>query len=111
MKDGQLESFQNIKDKYDLDKHEFYRYLQLRDYFMKEIRMDPSREVNGVIQIIINTYKETKVRIISGLFKKLISNKHSTKYTKEKWESEFKIKITDEEWLNMWKINQTSTSL
>lgn len=37
MKDGQLESFQNIKEKHDLDKHEFYRYLQLKDYFTKEI--------------------------------------------------------------------------
>lgn len=37
VKDGQLESFQNIKEKYDLDKQEFYRYLQLRDYYMKKI--------------------------------------------------------------------------
>lgn len=63
-----------------------------------------------MIQIIINTYKEIKVRIISGLYKKLISNKHSTKYIKEKWESEFKIKITDEEWLNMWKTHENHTS-
>ena len=34
-KDGALESFQNMKDIYSLDKREFYRYLQLRDYYKK----------------------------------------------------------------------------
>ncbi len=29
---GELESFQNMKDKYDLWEHDFHRYLQLRDY-------------------------------------------------------------------------------
>lgn len=80
MKKRQLESFQNIKEKYDLNKHDFYKYLQLRNYFLKEIKMDPSGEMNGVIQTIINAYKETKVRIISRLYKKLIINKHSTEY-------------------------------
>lgn len=50
VKDEQLESFQNMKEKYNLDKQEFYRYLQLRDYYLKEVRMDPSTDVNGVIQ-------------------------------------------------------------
>ena len=59
-KDGALESFQNMKDIYSLDKREFYRYLQLRDYYKKEIEIDPSTEVNGVIQIIMNTYKGKK---------------------------------------------------
>lgn len=86
VKNGQLESFQNMKEKFDLDKQEFYRYLQLRDYFLKEMRTDPSGEVHGVIQLIINTYKENKIRIVSGLYKKLVSNKHSTKYIKEKWD-------------------------
>ncbi len=109
-KDGELESFQNMKDKYDLDKHEFYRYLQLRDYYKKEIRMDPSMEMNGVIQIIINSYNEIKNKIISALYQKLMMNKHSTKYIKEKWESEFNGKISDEDWQNMWKTHQTSTN-
>jgi len=76
-----------MKEKYDLDKHEFYRYLQLRNYYRKEIKMDPSGEVNGLVQITVKAYKG-----------------------KRKWESEFKIKITDEDWQNMWKLHQTSTS-
>lgn len=39
---------------YDLERHEFFRYLHFRDYFMKEIRMDPSTEVKGVTKEIYN---------------------------------------------------------
>ena len=99
-----------MKDKYDLDKRDFYRYLQLRDCYKKEIKRDPSVEVNGVIQIIISSYKGTKIRIISALYQKLTASKHSTKYIKERWESEFNTNISDEDWGNMWKIHQTSTN-
>ena len=87
-----------MKDIYSLDKREFYRYLQLRDYYKKEIEIDPSTEVNGVIQIIMNTYKGKKIRIISALYKTLTTTKHSTKYIKEKWESEFNTKVSDDDW-------------
>jgi hypothetical protein len=109
-KDGALESFQNMKDIYSLDKREFYRYLQLRDYYKKEIEIDPSTEVNGVIQIIMNTYKGKKIRIISALYKTLTTTKHSTKYIKEKWESEFNTYISDDDWQDMWKTHQTTTN-
>ena len=33
VKDGRLESFENIRRKHELGAHEFYRYLQIRDYF------------------------------------------------------------------------------
>ena len=35
---GQFLSFQDLKTKYSLENKDFYRYLQLRDYFTKEIR-------------------------------------------------------------------------
>uniref|UniRef100_A0A3Q3ASL9 Reverse transcriptase domain-containing protein n=1 Tax=Kryptolebias marmoratus TaxID=37003 RepID=A0A3Q3ASL9_KRYMA len=109
-KDGELESFQKMKDKYNLDKHEFYRYLQLRDYYRTEIKWDPSVEVNGVIEIVIKSFSGTKIKIISTLYQKLMMNKHSTKYVKEKWESELNMTITDEDWSDMWKTHQTSTN-
>lgn len=36
-KDGQLMSFQDLKDRYTLKKTDFYQYLQLRDYYSKEV--------------------------------------------------------------------------
>lgn len=108
---GGLESFQNMRVKYDLGKHEFFRYLQLRDYYRKEIKVDPSTQVNVVIQTIISIYKDTNIRMISVLYQKLTINKNTSNYIKEKWESEFNIEISDKDWLNMWKMHQTSTNL
>lgn len=67
-------------------------------------------EVNGVIQIIINTYKGIKIIIISALYQNLMTNKHTTKYIKEKWESEFNTNISDDDWQDMWKTRQTTTN-
>ena len=71
--------------------------------------MDPSGEV-VLVQITVKAYKGHKIRTISELYKHIIKNRHSTKYIKKKWESEFKIKTTDEDWQNMWKMHQTSNS-
>ena len=46
----------------------------------------------------MNTYKGKKIRIISALYKILTTTKHSTKYIKEKWESEFNTKVSDDDW-------------
>lgn len=72
MKDGQIENFQKIKEKYDLDAHEFYRYLQLRNYIGKEIKSNTYGEINGVVQVVIKTYKDKKIKTISELYKSLI---------------------------------------
>ena len=63
-----------------------------------------------MIQFIMNTYKGKKIRIISALYKILTTTKHSTKYIKEKWESEFNTKISDDDWQDMWKTHQTTTN-
>ena len=73
-----------LKKNYDLDKHEFCRYLQLRNYYRKEIKMDPSREVNGLVQITVKAYKGNQIRTISELYGYIIKNRHSTKYIKKK---------------------------
>ena len=87
VKDGRLESFENIRRKYELGAHEYYRYLQMRDYFKREIGSDSPKEVNGVIQILIIAYQESNIRIISAMYRGLNTNdKHSTKYIKTKWE-------------------------
>ena len=103
---GELESFQNMKDKYNLAKHDFL----LKDYYKKKIRRDPSMEVWGITQLLIKSYAGISFRIISVLYKALTVNKNSTKYVKEKWESQLSIDITDQQWQEMWKTHQTTTS-
>ena len=111
VKDGRLESFESIRRKYELGAHEFYRYLQMRDYFKREIESDSPKEVNGVIQIIIKAYQDSNIRIISAMYRGLNTNdKHSTKYIKTKWEKELNVQISDEDWHDMWRAHHSSTS-
>lgn len=47
---GQLKSFQTLKRDYSLEKQDFYRYLQLHNYFNKVIRnytVDPEDPIHG----------------------------------------------------------------
>ena len=46
-------SFQEIKQKYDLSNLDHFRYLQLRDYFDKEIKHNVNLDNNGLQCIAI----------------------------------------------------------
>ena len=107
---GILESFTDLKGKYRLEKQDFFRYLQLRDYYNREIKGRPSMEVNGVIQIFKKIYRGKKLRFISAIYTALISDGFSTNYIKKKWETELEVEITEAEWLQMWRTHQTTTN-
>lgn len=55
------------KYKYNLKQHKFWGCMKLRDDDKQEIRANLSMKVNGVIHILINSYKGPKIRIISAL--------------------------------------------
>ncbi len=108
-----LESFQQLSHKYNLDKQDFFRYLQVRHYFNKNIR-DIREEDTGstIVQIFVDTYKKkVNKKIVSRIYSCLMSTKkHSTMYVKQKWEKEANITITEEEWLTMWRTQMTTTN-
>ena len=107
---GEMVNFQELKNKYDLDWREFYRYLQMRDYYEKQIRREPTLETNEVVRVMINAYKGKHIRAITTLYKALMIDKSTTGYIREKWETEFNIKISEDDWDNMWKRHKTTTS-
>lgn len=79
-----LASFQKtLQLKCNIDEHKFDRHLQLRDYDI-EIRLDPSVEMNGVIQTVMNSFN--KNLNYTYFISKSIMSKRSTKFIKEKWE-------------------------
>lgn len=63
-----LECFQHLIDTYNLEKHNFYRYLQLRNHFNKNINNDAA-ELSR-INIFAEAYK-------GGIHKKLVSKIYS----------------------------------
>ena len=107
--DGQFLSFQDLKTKYSLENKDFYRYLQLRDYFTKERRSNET--INKVIGIVIDSYKQKGSRPISAFYRALgESRKDSTLNIKAEWEAELKIQIQEEEWYHMCETQCTSTN-
>lgn len=54
--EGNLNSFEDLRQSYELDKEDFYRYLQFRHFFLEEIRSPDSVEPSTIIQIFIDAY-------------------------------------------------------
>lgn len=56
-------SFHEIKQKYKFSNQDLLRYLQIRDYFDKEIKHNVDLDTNGIINTIIGIYKSKKYSI------------------------------------------------
>lgn len=104
---GNMLSFQALKDHIGLTNTDFFRYLQLRDYYTKEIK---KKEIHPLIKIFEISYQRPVTKAISKLYSNLLGSKHnSTMYIKSKWEKELGESITEETWLEMWENHQTTT--
>ena len=110
-KDGNFMSFQQMKEKFALYNQDHFRYLQLRDYFEREVKPNTNQDKNGVISIVIGTYNSGRYRIISALYQQLMESKgNSTLYVKQKWEKELGVNISEEDWLHIWRTQQSTAS-
>ncbi|ROL05644.1 LINE-1 retrotransposable element ORF2 protein [Anabarilius grahami] len=111
IKNNKMKSFQELKDSFDLNNHDLFRYLQLRDYYCKEIKGISSDVVNPLIEIMCGAYQQKTNKIVSKLYRSLMENlKNTTLYVKTKWESELKIVLTEEEWYQTCRLLQTPTN-
>lgn len=104
IKDRNVISFEILKQKYSLEKQDFYRYLQVRHYINKTI--DLTKVNHDLVRLLMNTYDaKNNKKLISSICKCLVDHKsHSTYYVKELWEKEGDISISIEEWTEMWKL-------
>ena len=53
---GRLDCFQKLKDKYDLENQDFFRYLQVRAHFICDIKTTGEGS-SGLINILTDAYK------------------------------------------------------
>lgn len=106
-----LRSFQYLIDNHNLEKQDFYRYLQLRHHFDRDIKNNKGTEMS-LISIFIEAYKgSTHKKLVSRIYSKLQSNRnHSTLYVRDRWEKEANIVLTEEEWLDICEIQSTTSS-
>lgn len=93
-----MKSFQSLKEHFNLEKQDFYRYLQLRGYYNSEIKQTNREEHNLLIKLFINAYRSELSRgTVAQLYKYICNlNNLSTNYFfKEKWTREGASAITN----------------
>lgn len=106
-----FKTFEKLKREFGLDNCDLFRYLQLRHFYETEIKRGISTEGNKVIEVFINAYKCTPVKIVSKLYRGLQKqNGRNSLYVKSKWERELNIELTETDWHAMCTTQQTSTS-
>ena len=90
-----LESFSRLSNVFDLEKFDFFRYLQVRDYFNGEIKHRAESE-SKLINIFSEAYKaKGSKHLISRIYKELQNSKdQSTDHVRQKWEKESGLEIT-----------------
>ena len=104
-----MTSFQEIKDLFGLTNTDLFRYLQMRDYYIKEIKTD---EVHPLIQVFLTSHQRHTPKEITKLYSHLLeSRQHSTIYVKSKWEKETGEEIKDENWFGMWKSHKNYNTI
>lgn len=107
----QFRSFGELKEEYKLQNKDFFRYLQLRDYYEKRIRPAMTEEGNLVVDILVKAYKEVNKKIISKLYQSFqIQKGNNTEYVKSKWEKELNLEVSREDWRLMWDTQHSTKS-
>lgn len=84
----------------------FLRYLKIRAYFYKEIKLIGN--CDHLIDIFIDMYKNKDSRKLYSSIPP--TKKHSTSKIRLKWEKDCGLVISEEDWLNMCFIQSSSTS-
>lgn len=110
-KEGVLLSFRDMKCRFGLENQDFFRYLQIRDYFEKEIKVNIHNKSYKIIRVLSDIHKGSRIKPISAFYVSFSENrKNSTLYIKNKWESELKTDIIEEDWYKMCLTQSSSTS-
>ena len=111
MEKGEIKSFLKLRREYELEQQDFYMYLQIRDYFNKEIKPDLPGELNKVVVTLCNAYKNKYGRVISELYQGMVANRNtSTLYIKDKWGKELNEVITEDMWHDIIETQQTTSN-
>ncbi|CCD18005.1 hypothetical protein, conserved in T. vivax, partial [Trypanosoma vivax Y486] len=108
---GHFMSYQTLSDTFGLDKQDFYRYLQVKDYFNKKIK-NKFKDDSNLITVFADAYiKEENKKLVSKLYECIQNSKtHSSIYIKQKWEKESNQQITEEDWTDMCVTHAKTTN-
>uniref|UniRef100_A0A8C9XT72 Reverse transcriptase domain-containing protein n=1 Tax=Sander lucioperca TaxID=283035 RepID=A0A8C9XT72_SANLU len=107
---GAIQSFESLQRKHGLGSADFFRYLQIRHYFNQKLKVNLNNLgfVGTFISLTTNSGAHNK--IISRLYNSILRcKKDNTLYVKTRWEKEGNLRITEECWEHICKIQWVST--
>ena len=103
IKSGEMKSFQELKTTHDLMNQDLFRYLQMRDYYIKRIKTTEDK-IHPIIKLLVQAYSQTIPKAVAVLNGCLMNSRlDSTLYVKTKWERELGEEIPEGIWYDMWK--------
>lgn len=95
-----LLSFQQIQQRYGLHKNEFFRYLQIRHFVVKDTTLTTNSAASSVESALSSQISRKHITIF---YKALISNLPPiSQPTKEAWERDLGVSIDDATWREVW---------
>lgn len=105
-----LKSYSQLSETYNLQKHDLFRYLQLRHYYDKNINF--MEEEVGLVKLLVESCKgNAPKKQISKVYTCLQATRNlSTTYIRQTWEKEADILISEDDWLNICKTAMNTSS-
>lgn len=106
-----FKSFERVKNEFELENKDLFRFLQLRHFFDTQVKTVISSESNVLIKMMTDAYKEMPSKAVSKLYTCLQKcNGNTSWYIKSKWEGELQTKISECDWSLLCKTQHSSTS-
>lgn len=108
---SKFQSYESISATFGLEKQDFHRYLQVRDYYIKKLQIKEEKEYN-LISIFHEAYeKKDNKKLVSRIYGSIQASKnHSTFSIKQKWEKESETQISEETWIEICETQATTTN-
>lgn len=98
--DSSLLSFEQLSAKFNLPKHNFFRYLQLRDFIGKKTTLYTDNSKTEIEKILI---EDTRQKKISHIYVTLsLTLPGDTDNLRQMWENDFIVNISREDWDLVW---------
>lgn len=101
-------SFDQMVDKYDIQRWDFFRYLQVRDYVRRKTSLLSDQSISDFEKQLFLPRFKTSIKSSYTLLKEYAST--NTIHLKGLWEKELGMEINDEDWDNIWR-NANSLSV
>lgn len=112
---GNVKDFQTLKASHGLNKNDFFRFLQVRNYIEKQLKIIKEKCQNNIlVEVFMDAYivKNTQ-KSLSRLYRGLRQTKNLQSHVKQKWEKEGHLTISVQEWKSLcrtqWKTSNSAT--